>query len=87
MGESCVHSVLMGKQEILERSAAYYLLEEELGVCESYGVAVCLDNGEQCRISGITCSQTGILRLIAALMRGAVTPVALRDVVEDWILQ
>ncbi len=83
-----MHSILIGKQEILEKSAAYYLLMEEAGnVCESYGVEVCFEDGEQCRIPGITCSQTGILCLISMLMRCTVTPVALRDVVDDWILR
>jgi hypothetical protein len=86
--ESCVHSTWMGERKILEYSIVYYLLTEEVGeLCESYGVEVCLEGGENCRISGITCSQPGILRLIAALMRGGVTPVSLHDVVDDWVLQ
>lgn len=83
-----MHSTLMGKQKILDRSAAYYLLTEEIGeLCESYGVAVCFEDGEQCRIPGITCSQRGILCLIATLIRESVTPITLMDVVDDWILR
>ena len=36
---------------------------------------------------GITASQSGILSLLSKLMRGSVTPVAARDVVEDWLLE
>lgn len=83
-----MHSTWMGERKILNHSAAYYLLTEEIGeLCVSYGVEITLETGEKCRVSGITYSQPGILRLIAALMRGGVTPVSLHDVVDDWILQ
>lgn len=81
-----MHSTFMGKREVLTKAATYYLLTKEVGeLCESYGVAVCLEDGEQCHIPDITCSHTGILGLISVLMRCTVTPVALRDVVDDWL--
>ncbi|MUU12746.1 MAG: hypothetical protein EP146_15835 [Oscillibacter sp.] len=43
--------------------------------------------GERTEIPGITASQSGILSLLSKLMRGSVTPVAARDVVEDWLLE
>ena len=65
----------------------YFLLVEERGALwEHYGIRV--ESGrERTEIPGITTSQTGILLLLSRLMRGSVTPVAARDVVEDWLLE
>ncbi len=53
---------------------------------ECYGIRV-ESGGERTEIPGITASQSGILSLLSKLMRGSVTPVAARDVVEDWLLE
>jgi hypothetical protein len=65
----------------------YYLLAEETtDFFESYGVEICCESGESACVRGITCSQNKILHLIALLMKHTVTPVSLRDVVDDWVL-
>jgi hypothetical protein len=66
----------------------YYLVvreRETLG--EEYGVKVCCPGIEEAYVCDITLSQDKILALIAALIRSTVTPVSLRDVIDDWILQ
>jgi len=70
----------------------YYLIvdEVETGGCfslESYGAGVEKRCGGEstytcCRF--ITFSQIKIEKLLRALVRGTVTPLALADVVEDW---
>lgn len=83
-----MHRLLIGKREIQERPATYYLLTDEIeNLYESYGVAIQYGEREQASIPRITFSQNKIFLLIAALMRYTVTPVSLRDVVEDWLLQ
>ena len=50
-----------------------------------YGV--CVECGmESVSIADITSSQSRILDLLTALVECGVTPVCLRDVVEDWLL-
>ena len=65
----------------------YYLLAEETeGMGESYGVLV--ESGDDMvSIPNITHSHTQITRLLELLMRGAVTPAAVQDVVDDWLLR
>ncbi len=63
----------------------YYLLEEEteeMGTC--YGVVLqCGD--ETAAIPDITVSRQSAVTLLEALIRGCVTPVTVRDVVDDWL--
>ena len=76
MGTSCCHG----------ETVKYYLLEDAAGsIAQQYGVF--LECGsEQVSLPGITVSQSRILALLDTLMSGSVTPVSLRDVVEDWLL-
>ena len=54
--------------------------------CEVYGIQVTLlETGECSRILNLTVESARITELVDALYRNAVTPCALRDVVEDWI--
>ena len=53
--------------------------------CESYGVCIRGQNGEAERISHITVSAARIGELMDLLVRNAVTPCTLRDVVADWL--
>ena len=65
---------------------SYYVLVEDLGEREkSYGVEVRLKE-ECCRLMDLTSHRGRIETLMEALIRHDVTPVALRDVVEDWLL-
>ena len=64
----------------------YFLLVEEWdALWECYGIRV-ESGGERTEIPGITASQSGILSLLSKLMRGSVTPVAARDVVEEYMM-
>ena len=67
----------------------YSILVGEMDVglyaCESYGVKVAEQGGEQARVENITCSASRIDELSDLLTRGGVTPTALRDVVLDWL--
>ncbi len=82
-----MRKLLMGEARCLTARARYYLLEEEPGEGEtaSYGVQVELED-ETAAAPGLSPSRQRIADLAEALVRGAVTPVALRDVVDDWLL-
>ena len=68
-----------------ERTIRYDLLVEELAAdVETYGVSASME-GEETSIAYLTISQRRIETLLERLRRGSVTPVALRDVVEDWL--
>lgn len=63
-------------------SVSYALLAGEDG----YGV--CVSNGEETvEIHGIAPSRERVSQLLGLLMRGRVTPVTVRDIVEDWLLR
>lgn len=69
------------------RLLRYYLLKERrhdgaasYGVCVEYGA-------EQRQIRNITGLRERIRGLLVRLSSGCVTPVALGDVVEDWLLE
>ena len=53
---------------------------------ENYGIAVAY-GGEQAAIENLTPRREEIEALAVKLRKGRVTPVALRDVVEDWLLR
>ena len=61
-------------------------LDTEGFCCESYGVkARCPDTGEEARVEDVTVSITRIEELCEKLIRLQVSPLHLRDVVEDWL--
>ena len=65
----------------------YFLLEERLeDQAAVYGVSVeC--GGEEDSVRQLARSRERVEALLDSLARGVVTPVTLRDVVEDWLLQ
>lgn len=67
------YSVLIGEMDV----GAY--------ACESYGVKVAEQGGEQASVENITCSASRIDELSELLTRNGVTPATLRDVVLDWL--
>lgn len=81
-----MRSCFFGKADCLDMPVYYDLLTEELeGEKECYGLRVrCGEETAEAR--DLTCSQRRIQELLESLVRGAVTPVALGDVVEDWLL-
>ena len=56
-----------------------------LYACESYGVKVAEQGGEQACVENVTCSASRIDELSGLLTRNGVTPAALNDVVSDWL--
>ena len=67
------YSILIGEMDV----GAY--------ACESYGVKVAEQGGEQASVENITCSASRIDELSGLLVRNGVTPAALYDVVSDWL--
>ena len=76
---------LAGESRYKDVALRHYLLTEESAAGPIYGVQAEL-GGEQAAVSGITMSQRQVQRLMAGLIHGRVTPVTLRDVVDDWLL-
>lgn len=67
----------------------YVILVDEMTVggmsCESYGVRVTGPDGDCAEIPNITVSAGRIDELVDLLRRNQVSPVTLRDVVDDWL--
>lgn len=68
----------------------YGLLVEDIRVegfsCESYGFLVADDQtGEEARCRHVTLSTVQAVALLEQLIRCEVSPVHLRDIVEDWL--
>lgn len=69
----------------------YSVLIDEMSVktgfsCESYGVKIRAQNGgEMALVPNITPSISRIDSLIELLIRNAVTPCTLADVISDWL--
>ena len=81
-----MRSVFMGFRRLDGGSVAYHLLVEEVeGLGENYGVRL-EGFGRTAAVPGVTMDPNRALSLLEALRRGAVTPLGLRDVVEDWLL-
>lgn len=73
---------LVGETRFRTGQARYYLLKEGA----SYGVGIELE-GESAAVRNLSPSRTRVGELAERLVRGTVTPVALRDVVDDWLLE
>jgi hypothetical protein len=53
----------------------------------SYGIEVAVeDTGEVASVEDVTVDETRAMRLLRLLTKGRVTPVALMDVVEDFLI-
>lgn len=79
-----MRKLLVGENRCRAGQARYYLVEEDSA--ESYGVRIELE-GETASVTGLSPSRQKVQALAETLARGAVTPVALRDVVDDWLLE
>ncbi|MEG0441473.1 MAG: DUF6514 family protein [Oscillospiraceae bacterium] len=71
-------------------SYQYYILVDEMDVghffCESYGVKVkAVQGDEEAAVPHVTVSAGRIDALMSSLIRNAVTPTSLPDVVADWL--
>lgn len=67
------YSILIGEMDV----GAYS--------CESYGVKIAEQGGDQACIPNITCSAARIDELSGLLTRNTVTPATLNDVLSDWL--
>ena len=89
MRELFLESVELADPSGAIRRFDYSILIGEMDVgayaCESYGVKVAEQGGEQASVENITCSASRIDELSGLLVRNGVTPAALRDVVLDWL--
>ena len=67
----------------------YAILVDEMAVgglsCESYGVKVTGPDGDYEAVPNITVSTGRIDELADLIRRNQVSPVTLRDVIEDWL--
>ena len=73
-----------------KRGVGYYLLVESIlfeGTLlgESYGVKLVSDSGEEEKVLRVTVNAERVQRLLQLLVENEVTPVALQDVVQDWL--
>lgn len=89
MRELFLETVELTDQAGAVRRFDYSILIGEMDVgpysCESYGVKVAEQGGEQTCVENITCSASRIDELSGLLVRGGVTPASLNDVVFDWL--
>lgn len=81
-----MQTIFMGEAECEGSPIQYHLLAEEAesGIGE-YGVRVIFGE-EVASLPRVTRSQTAIIDLITKMIRGTVTPVSAREIVEDWLL-
>ncbi|WP_325201342.1 DUF6514 family protein [Oscillibacter sp.] len=77
-----MHKLLVGEVPCLSSQARYYLLEE----AGTFGVRIELEE-EEASVTDLSPSRRKVQALAEALLRGSVTPVGLRDVVDDWLLE
>ena len=90
MRELFVDTTVLRDEQGREHRYDYHIIIDEMNVgqfaCESYGLRVREQgSGELCVIPNITCSSARIDELCELVTAGRVTPVTLRDVVEDWL--
>ena len=62
----------------------YHLLTTQTGELTQYGVRASWQ-GEEVSVPALTAKREGAMELLELLRRGAVPPIAVRDVVEDWL--
>ena len=81
-----MRTLLVGEARCLASRARYYLLEQDGEDPGSYGVLIELE-GEEATAADLSPCRERVEALARALVRGVVTPVALRDIVDDWLLE
>lgn len=89
MRELFLHTLELEDQTGVIRCYDYSILIGEMDVgsyaCESYGVKIAERGGETAQAPNVTCSAARIDELSELLLRNAVTPAALQDVLSDWL--
>ncbi len=81
-----MRKLFVGEAQCRMKKARYYLLGEDPEAPGSYGVQIKME-GEEASVKNLSPSRERVLELAEALARGAVTPMALHDVVDDWLLE
>lgn len=79
-----MRKISFGRAECCGAAVFYYLVVEETAGIERYGLQVRWGDETE-TVPDITSSQRQIQALLEAVARGGVTPVAVREVVEDWL--
>ena len=81
-----MRKLFVGEARCRASQVRYYLLEEASESPGSYGVGIEME-GEEASAADLSRSRRKVQALAEALLRGTVTPVGLRDVVDDWLLE
>lgn len=89
MRELFLQTLALTDQAGVARRYDYSILIGEMDVgsysCESYGIKIAEQGGEEAQAPNVTCSASRIDELSELLLRNAVTPAALNDVLSDWL--
>lgn len=90
MRELLVETREVRDEEGSAHELSYYVLIGEMAVegrfcCESYGVKVAERGGDESVVPDITVSIARIDGLMELLLRNAVSPAGLRDMLDDWL--
>ena len=89
MRELFLQTVELADQAGAVRRFDYSILIGEMDVgpfaCESYGVKIAEQGGEQTSVPNVTCSAARIDELMTLLVDNRVGPVGVADVVADWL--
>lgn len=78
--------LFVGEAWCRKSKVRYYLLEGEAEEPGSFGVEIEME-GETASAADLSPSRERVLALTETLVQCSVTPVALRDVVDDWLLE
>lgn len=81
MRETKVRSRTLVRKDGEELHLRYTIVEEQ----GTYGVRVEKADGECAELRDITASRERIEALFRMIWRGGVTPLSLRDIIEDWL--
>ena len=82
-GEESMGVLQVGTVRLAGEWLRYYLLR---GLEPQGGYGICVTCGEDAAfVPEISCSETKIRQLLHSMMKGRVTPVTARDVIEDWL--
>ncbi len=82
-----MNTCLVDTSECLGNPIEYSLISDlsEVGI-ETYGVLVQLGN-EQVLIPDLSSSSNAVRELLTQMAGGGVSPIAVHDIVEDWLLR
>lgn len=89
MRELLLNSLILSDSGGRLRSYRYYITVDEVEagslLCESYGIRIEEQGGQQAFANHLTCSASRMEQLANTLVRNQVTPIGLADVIDDWL--